>query len=279
MESKSIVRDLQQKILDNQLDVLVLLRQAHVIASKLNLTDFDTWVQCEMDGYKGKAPVPEYRVVYGECKALNPFKGWIPIIFSQDEIEKILSKQALPNSMAELILLTNGGEDIIIQFPNNIQKMIMVDDFICALHVTNASVKAIIEYVKNCLLEWTIKLEKANILGNNSIFESKEIEAAKTLPQIINYNYKINNTCNIGEFSITNVNGIDFEQLKTVIDKEIDNKIDKDKAMSMLDDISKEIKNNPKDGDNGKLFKPLVEFLTSVGSSIAVALIKAKLNL
>ena len=48
----SIVLELQKDLLDKDCDILQALRKAHVIAVKLHLTEFDTWIQNELNGYK-----------------------------------------------------------------------------------------------------------------------------------------------------------------------------------------------------------------------------------
>lgn len=71
-------------------DILSALREAHLIASKLRLTEFDTWIQLELKGYVSyqEEDVPDYRNVKGRLKAFNPYKGWIPVQYSNNELEK-----------------------------------------------------------------------------------------------------------------------------------------------------------------------------------------------
>ena len=47
----SLVLDLQQEILKSDCDILNALRKAHLIASKLNLIEFDNWIKQELNGY------------------------------------------------------------------------------------------------------------------------------------------------------------------------------------------------------------------------------------
>ena len=47
----SIVLELQRELLNKNCDILQMLRRAHVIAFKLNLSDFDVWIQNELNGY------------------------------------------------------------------------------------------------------------------------------------------------------------------------------------------------------------------------------------
>ena len=47
----SLVLDLQQEVLKPDCDILNALRKAHLIAAKLKLTEFDSWIMSELNGY------------------------------------------------------------------------------------------------------------------------------------------------------------------------------------------------------------------------------------
>jgi len=57
------------------------------------------------------------------------------------------------------------------------------------LSVSTHYLKSIIEQVKNCLLEWTIKLEATGILGEDMRFSQEKTNMAKEIPQQINNYY------------------------------------------------------------------------------------------
>lgn len=44
----SLLRDLQQEVLKPDCDILNALRKAHLIAAKLKLTEFDSWIMSEL---------------------------------------------------------------------------------------------------------------------------------------------------------------------------------------------------------------------------------------
>lgn len=57
----SLVLDLQQKVLRPDCDILDALRKAHLIAAKLKLAEFDSWIQNELNGYNcTNDEIPEY---------------------------------------------------------------------------------------------------------------------------------------------------------------------------------------------------------------------------
>ena len=62
----SLVLDLQQEILKPDCDILNALRKAHIIAIKLKLSEFDTWIQSELNGYETNQDlIPDYRKISG----------------------------------------------------------------------------------------------------------------------------------------------------------------------------------------------------------------------
>ena len=48
----SVVIELQHELLSSDCDIVSALRKAHIIASKLNLAEFDSWILSELNGYK-----------------------------------------------------------------------------------------------------------------------------------------------------------------------------------------------------------------------------------
>ena len=50
----SLVLDLQQDVLKPDCDILNALRKAHLIAAELKLTEFDSWIMSELNGYDDK---------------------------------------------------------------------------------------------------------------------------------------------------------------------------------------------------------------------------------
>lgn len=98
----SLVLDLQQEVLNKDCDILNALRKAHLIASKLQLKEFDIWIQHELNGYENcsRDEIPNYRTVKGALKAFNPYNGWIPAQCTNDEMEQLICEQKCINHLA-----------------------------------------------------------------------------------------------------------------------------------------------------------------------------------
>ena len=64
-----IVIELQQEVLKQDCDIVNVLRRAHVIATKLQLTEFDSWITHELNGYPNQEVCPEYRKIKGVLRS------------------------------------------------------------------------------------------------------------------------------------------------------------------------------------------------------------------
>ena len=173
-----IVLELQKNAIDPNIDTVTLLRQAYVIAKKLNLTEFEQWVTQELNGYELNAEIPDYRKLSGELKAFNPYRGWIPIIIDISKAQEILSNYRVKESISHLMSVLSAGKGVIVPFPVDvlIQMGFRVDPTISqySLFLNEHSVESIVETVKNTLLDWSLMLEQNGILGEGLVFSEEE---------------------------------------------------------------------------------------------------------
>ena len=58
----SLLREIQSAAVDANVDVTVVLRKCKVLAARLGNEDFKLWVENELNGYKSKDTLPEYRI-------------------------------------------------------------------------------------------------------------------------------------------------------------------------------------------------------------------------
>ena len=194
---ESVVIELQKELLKTDCDILSALRKAHIIASKLDLKEFDEWILSELNGYKcDEEKIPDYRSIKGELKAWNPYNGWIPVILTDGKTEQLICNRRISDSISSIIRLgtKNATGDFAINIPADVARII---DKMCtvpfptkyAVFFSSHSLHEIIDRVKNCLLEWTLTLEKQGVRGNGMIFDEKETSAAKSIPQQVNNYY------------------------------------------------------------------------------------------
>ena len=185
-----IVLDLQADALNADIDILILLRKAFLVSRKLKLSDFEKWIDSEINGYRGNVECPQYREVSGETKAWNPYHGWIPLMIGDNEWHKTLSNRFVPDSIASLVSLLKADGQPNIPFPGGacaeISKMTGFETKY-TLFISKNSIEAIIETVRTKILDWAIVLEENGITGDGLAFSENEKEIANSIPQIINY--------------------------------------------------------------------------------------------
>lgn len=190
--SNSIVLELQEEIISKDCDVVSALRKAHIIAKKLNLDELGSWVINELNGYKNKELVPDYRNVKGLLKGFNPYNGWIPIMIPDGKLDDMINNKILNNSISELVdLYNNSNSELYMTFSGEILQSLnnMLDipyEIQIALFINKTQVKKIIEQVKDNLLQWTLKLEEKGILGESMRFSKEEKNNAKAFGETVN---------------------------------------------------------------------------------------------
>ena len=289
----SLVLELQQDILNPDCDVLNALRKAHLIASKLKLTEFDEWLQHELNGYLDidNIAIPEYREVKGSLKAYNPYRGWIPAQFINDEIEKTVCVQKMWQSLGELQELYNQCTTSTFTVQFSAEAMATVASLFntpipmnYALHVSVHYLKTIAESVKNCLLEWTIKLEDKGILGEDMRFSQEETTMAKTVPQQINnyYGTVVNGDVKQSQVVSGDHNTISFnyeqandliQKIKEAVAKENLSVEDRETANELIAETETKIVAQKKPGIIKAAWTGLKDFLIGAGANVAGALI------
>ena len=289
-----IVIELQQEVLKQDCDIVNVLRRAHVIATKLQLTEFDSWITHELNGYPNQEVCPEYRKIKGVLKAFNPYQGWIPAMIS--DMETDVCERKMANSISEIVSLCQEENDLLSEFTGaqtEILNKIFRTTFPMkyALFIPRTSVMDIIEKVKNTILEWTLKLEEKGIIGDNMTFTEKEKNTATSIPQTINNYYGDTKIVNSSGDNTTVVagdnNNVSFsyekaskiiEEIEKSINNENLNQDDLETAKDILVDIRDKIDQKKKPSIIKVTLSGLKDFLIGAGANVAAALIQSKLK-
>ncbi len=172
-----IVLELQHEALVQNSDILSLLRKSYLIARKLHLTDFQQWVNKELNGYDSGDKVLKYRHLKGEVKAWNPYHGWTPVIFNyQSGFNIHVAREAI----ASLIDVYNKSEGHIaeVSFSDRVNAILNRNGNVpfetkFALHISVNQIFNIMESVRTTILEWSITLEENGIIGEEMQFSEK----------------------------------------------------------------------------------------------------------
>lgn len=192
-----LIFELQADALNSKAPVSDLLRKALVVSKKLGISDFEKWINSELNGYKDSNELPEYRHLHGEVKVWNPYHGYQPLNFSNPKHAELLSSTECWQPVSELDELSNSDTKLLYmpysQETTNMLLESMSVGLQPSLQISKTSVIGILDAVRNNILNWALNLEQKGILGESMSFSSEEKSAASQVT------YQITN--NIGSMS------------------------------------------------------------------------------
>lgn len=177
----SLVIELQLAALNPDRKVADLLRMALVVARKLGVADFEAWVNAELNGYEPDTECPKYRQLRGDLKAWDPHQGWISVVFRNSDIAEIVAKNPNTQRISELesVLAEGANADgpLILNYPAAAEAMLMKSFQIPrrpALHIGRSQIQGLVDAVRNKVLDWSLRLEAAGVMGENMSFSDEE---------------------------------------------------------------------------------------------------------
>lgn len=158
----SLVEELQKDALNYDIGVTELLQRSLVVATKLHLEEFKSWVRLELDGY-GEEEVPEYRTLHGTPQVFNPYRGYQPLHFGDVKQAKRYSKMHFNTPIGELEhdlkgALESGSSSFQVSFTPGIEKMLMnAIEFRLqpSLHMNASQFQRVLDAVRKIVLEWS----------------------------------------------------------------------------------------------------------------------------
>lgn len=180
----SLVLELQRDVLDRSIHLPDLLRKALLVSRKLKIKDIEEWLNDELNGYKTQS-VPSYRIITGELKAFNPYRGWIPVDMGH-EVHASLCVQPVYDSVSQIIDIVERTDTgtMMVKFPaelNTAFRNFMRTDFEPALHVPVHKLVHILDVTKTMIMDFALDLEARGILGEGISFSKAEEQLAQSI--------------------------------------------------------------------------------------------------
>ncbi len=214
-----IIQEIQEDLLNDDIKLSKVLRKAYVPAVKLNLYDLKEWLDKETQGYDFNDKFPQYRKIYGCCKAFNPLYGWTVVNFHSKEAEQELSILPFGKTIFEI-------EDMLDKTSYTEFHVQLTTDLIAKYGITGCNslvsvfprrkLANIINGAKSFLMAYIAKLDDVGIIGKDSEFTMEEKNKAQTVVnQTINVsggNF-MNQVATINSKQIQN-NSLDMKQVK-----------------------------------------------------------------
>lgn len=191
----SIVLELQKDALNGQFPLTDLLRKSLLVAKKLGVAEFETWILNELNGYTDGKNVPEYRHAHGSVVVNDPYRGWIPVVFKHPEKQRHMSSMPFIQAIAELDDLYHSGkgsESLLMSYSPEAQRRFMDSTGALAppvLDVPRNQLRRVLESARTIVLNWALQLEKDGIVGEGLSFSQSEKETAGRVSYNINNFY------------------------------------------------------------------------------------------
>lgn len=183
-----IVLELQHEALDKSIRVSDLLRKALLVAKKLKISELESWILSELNGYSNtnKDSFPEYRWISGQIRSFNPYNGmWLPIMFPESEahVHRALTRRPCIQSIAEIESLIPSAKDGQLSMPYSAEtqsRLIKAADLPSppVLIVAESRLHGIVDAVRTTILDWALKLEENGIRGENLSFTDEDRKTA-----------------------------------------------------------------------------------------------------
>ncbi|MGB9455388.1 MAG: hypothetical protein WCB12_05060 [Bryobacteraceae bacterium] len=219
--------ELQRDSLNPAADVSDLLRKALLIATKLNIPDFNTWIENELSGYRDPKGIPPYRIITGRVMAQDNWGRWVPVLFQDNDALALVATVPLLDPVAEIEALLqrtiqqNEGTLRVDYSPE--QEAILGRGSLHGLvghtrFIRIEDLRGVLDAVRNEILRWSLKLERDGILGEGMTFSKDEQQKASAVHYTTNYYGSVGNVAQNSEhFSQTASIGIQPKDLARLV--------------------------------------------------------------
>ncbi|MBS1701118.1 MAG: hypothetical protein JST12_05620 [Armatimonadetes bacterium] len=144
--------------------ISVLLREAKVLAKKRGDTEILDWLEKELTGYQGveSKDLPSYRQTRAEVYAFNPYHGWRPVLFADEETRMAYTYAPVGQSIGSIEESLNNQTTghFIFHSPELIQHIEQNLDLPAKVQIRSSTTVLynIVEAVRNQLHEWASNL-------------------------------------------------------------------------------------------------------------------------
>lgn len=230
----TLVHDLQRKAIDQSVPISDLLRMAYMVAVKLNLTDFEQWLNNELNGYRDANDLPDYRSITGFMRSYNPYHGWRDVTVKDKRLVRALEHLPIVDKISEVEHLAKSAEEIYRQLQPEMDSSFSRKNYgmKAVIFLGKQQLHGIVDSVRTKILDWALVLEQKGILGAEMNFNEKE----RTTAQNITINNFVGNVAN-APIQQGNGNTMNIEQHKNELDT----------AKFLVEEIKKLMNDMPQD--------------------------------
>ncbi|WP_186057545.1 hypothetical protein [Burkholderia gladioli] len=222
----SLVLEMQREAMNPNGSITGLLRMALVVSRKLGIEEFQRWAESELNGYKATDDVPEYRLLRGDPSVWNPYHGWQPLMFQNPKEAETVSKRPTHQPAAQIEEMLQGSDNstFAMYFPAAAEQRLMNAMAFPRLRpatvVPRSAVAGIADAIRNTILDWSLKLENAGVLGDGLTFSAQEKERAPYAG--VHITYQAENQTVIQSMTNSQVQQATTASTQSLIVKEVD---------------------------------------------------------
>ena len=179
----TLVQDLLKKALDTNMSTSNLLRNAYTVAFKLNLPDFEQWINNELNGYKDANDLPDYRFVTGFMRFYNPYHGWQDVTIKDKKLIRALEHLPIVDKISAIEQFTESKEEIYRPLPLEMDSFFSRKNYgmKALIFLGKQQLHGIVDSVCTKILNWSLILEQKGILGEEMTFSETERTAAQNI--------------------------------------------------------------------------------------------------
>jgi hypothetical protein len=293
----TLLSQIQSEAVDGGSDIGTLLRRCRVLAQRLGVEEFKTWVVNELEGYPNDLGLPNYRIIKTPLilgAFMGPFgsrieNAQIPISSIPERMREFLLFLKIQQGIGSVAQMTEGSRQVIrVPWSADVLRFIGQGDIYEGYNlaqavriVPHASIQELIDQVRNRVLIFALELESLNPKAGEPMTEINKgtTQKVKTIFNTIIKGSVQNLAQNSESFSQTSHIGIpkgDFEALSSKL-KECGVEVKDLKSLKTA--ISKdEVSGEQKLGEKvsawiGSMMIKASSGIGSVGSKVATSVI------
>lgn len=200
----SLLREIQNDAVNSNVKISDLLRKCKILAVRLGSTEFQSWINKELNGYSSEDELPEYRII--EVNSKGNFAGAfgasltnidIPSICFDQEHHEDIHQSSLVGSISELETLVENSvrQSINLRQPWNPNFVALFGKniyrgYTCIQawrEISPAQVQGIIDLIKTKILDFVLDIEMINPEAGEAALNSSPIPQEQ-VSQIFNIN-------------------------------------------------------------------------------------------